>query len=234
MNLESKIESAKKVLDENLKSIEDENKKYTLKVKSEYQRKLKSIVEIDGVKYTVEKAYLKALEERKSLIISLTNEQNSKKQMIILDELKKINEIIDAYDEFTLREGNINKLSNEYKENNKFKKASYVASCIDQIISYIDEEINKIKEELKSQKKISEINSREELDKIYALSSNIINFSNLKSSLKGLLKYNGTNISSSKDIKRLTNNLDSYGCKIVNTLYNLIFNHNLNLLIILL
>ena len=85
MNLESKIESAKKVLDENLKSIEDENKKYTLKVKSEYQRKLKSIVEIDGVKYTVEKAYLKALEERKSLIISLTNEQNSKKQMIILD-----------------------------------------------------------------------------------------------------------------------------------------------------
>lgn len=232
MNLESKIESAKKVLDENLKSIEDENKKYTLKVKSEYQRKLKSIVEIDGVKYTVEKAYLKALEERKSLIISLTNEQNSKKQMIILDELKKINEIIDAYDEFTLREGNINKLSNEYKENNKFKKASYVASCIDQIISYIDEEINKIKEELKSQKKISEINSREELDKIYALSSNIINFSNLKSSLKGLLKYNGTNISSSKDIKRLTNNLDSYGCKIVNTLYNLIFNHNLNMNII--
>lgn len=232
MNLESKIESAKKVLDENLKSIEDENKKYTLKVKSEYQRKLKSIVEIDGVKYTVEKAYLKALEERKSLIISLTNEQNSKKQMIILDELKKINEIIDAYDEFTLREGNINKLSNEYKENNKFKKASYVASCIDQIISYIDEEINKIKEELKSQKKISEINSREELDKIYALSSNIINFSNLKSSLKGLLKYNGTNISSSKDIKKLTNNLDSYGCKIVNTLYNLIFNHNLNMNII--
>lgn len=232
MNLESKIESAKKVLDENLKSIEDENKKYTLKVKSEYQRKLKSIVEIDGVKYTVEKAYLKALEERKSLIISLTNEQNSKKQMIILDELKKINEIIDAYDEFTLRESNINKLSNEYKENNKFKKASYVASCIDQIISYIDEEINKIKEELKSQKKISEINSREELDKIYALSSNIINFSNLKSSLKGLLKYNGTNISSSKDIKKLTNNLDSYGCKIVNTLYNLIFNHNLNMNII--
>ena len=232
MNLESKIESAKKVLDENLKSIEEENKKYTLKVKSEYQRKLKSIVEIDGVKYTVEKAYLKALEERKSLIISLTNEQNSKKQMIILDELKKINEIIDAYDEFTLREGNINKLSNEYKENNKFKKASYVASCIDQIISYIDEEINKIKEELKSQKKISEINSREELDKIYALSSNIINFSNLKSSLKGLLKYNGTNISSSKDIKKLTNNLDSYGCKIVNTLYNLIFNHNLNMNII--
>lgn len=229
MNLESKIESAKKVLDENLKSIEDENKKYTLKVKSEYQRKLKSIVEIDGVKYTVEKAYLKALEERKSLIISLTNEQNSKKQMIILDELKKINEIIDAYDEFTLREGNINKLSNEYKENNKFKKASYVASCIDQIISYIDEEINKIKEELKSQKKISEINSKEELDKIYALSSNIINFSNLKSSLKGLLKYNGTNISSSKDIKKLTNNLDSYGCKIVNTLYNLIFYHNLNM-----
>ncbi len=232
MNLESKIKSAKKVLDENLKSIEDENKKYTLKVKSEYQRKLKSIVEIDGVKYTVEKAYLKALEERKSLIISLTNEQNSKKQMIILDELKKINEIIDAYDEFTLREGNINKLSNEYKENNKFKKASYVASCIDQIISYIDEEINKIKEELKSQKKISEINSREELDKIYALSSNMINFSNLKSSLKGLLKYNGTNISSSKDIKKLTNNLDSYGCKIVNTLYNLIFNHNLNMNII--
>ena len=232
MNLESKIKSAKKVLDENLKSIEEENKKYTLKVKSEYQRKLKSIVEIDGVKYTVEKAYLKALEERKSLIISLTNEQNSKKQMIILDELKKINEIIDAYDEFTLREGNINKLSNEYKENNKFKKASYVASCIDQIISYIDEEINKIKEELKSQKKISEINSREELDKIYALSSNIINFSNLKSSLKGLLKYNGTNISSSKDIKKLTNNLDSYGCKIVNTLYNLIFNHNLNMNII--
>ena len=229
MNLESKIESAKKVLDENLKSIEDENKKYTLKVKSEYQRKLKSIVEIDGVKYTVEKAYLKALEERKSLIISLTNEQNSKKQMIILDELKKINEIIDAYDEFTLREGNISKLSNEYKENNKFKKASYVASCIDQIISYIDEEINKIKEELKSQKKISEINSKEELDKIYALSSNIINFSNLKSSLKGLLKYNGTNISSSKDIKKLTNNLDSYGCKIVNTLYNLIFYHNLNM-----
>ena len=232
MNLESKIKSAKKVLDENLKSIEDENKKYTLKVKSEYQRKLKSIVEIDGVKYTVEKAYLKALEERKSLIISLTNEQNSKKQMIILDELKKINEIIDAYDEFTLREGNINKLSNEYKENNKFKNASYVASCIDQIISYIDEEINKIKEELKSQKKISEINSREELDKIYALSSNMINFSNLKSSLKGLLKYNGTNISSSKDIKKLTNNLDSYGCKIVNTLYNLIFNHNLNMNII--
>lgn len=229
MNLESKIESAKKVLDENLKSIEDENKKYTLKVKSEYQRKLKSIVEIDGVKYTVEKAYLKALEERKSLIISLTNEQNSKKQMIILDELKKINEIIDLYDEFTLREGNISKLSNEYKENNKFKKASYVASCIDQIISYIDEEINKIKEELKSQKKISEINSKEELDKIYALSSNIINFSNLKSSLKGLLKYNGTNISSSKDIKKLTNNLDSYGCKIVNTLYNLIFYHNLNM-----
>lgn len=229
MNLESKIESAKKVLDENLKSIEDENKKYTLKVKSEYQRKLKSIVEIDGVKYTVEKAYLKALEERKSLIISLTNEQNSKKQMIILDELKKINEIIDAYDEFTLREGNISKLSNEYKENNKFKKASYVASCIDQIISYIDEEINKIKEELKSQKKISEINNKEELDKIYALSSNIINFSNLKSSLKGLLKYNGTNISSSKDIKNLTNNLDSYGCKIVNTLYNLIFYHNLNM-----
>ena len=229
MNLESKIESAKKVLDENLKSIEDENKKYTLKVKSEYQRKLKSIVEIDGVKYTVEKAYLKALEERKSLIISLTNEQNSKKQMIILDELKKINEIIDAYDEFTLREGNISKLSNEYKENNKFKKASYVASCIDQIISYIDEEINKIKEELKSQKKISEINNKEELDKIYALSSNIINFSNLKSSLKGLLKYNGTNISSSKDIKKLTNNLDTYGCKIVNTLYNLIFYHNLNM-----
>ena len=144
--------------------------------------------------------------------------------MIILDELKKINEIIDAYDEFTLREGNINKLSNEYKENNKFKKASYVDSCIDQIISYIDEEINKIKEELKSQKKISEINSREELDKIYALSSNIINFSNLKSSLKGLLKYNGTNISSSKDIKKLTNNLDSYGCKIVNTLYNIGYN----------
>ena len=229
MNLESKIESVKKVLDENLKSIEDENKKYTLKVKSEYQRKLKSIVEIDGVKYTVEKAYLKALEERKSLIISLTNEQNSKKQMIILDELKKINEIIDLYDEFTLREGNINKLSNEYKENNKFKKASYVASCIDQITSFIEKEIDKIKDELKKQKEISEISNKEELDKIYALSSNIINFSNLKSSLKGLLKYNGTNISSSKDIKKLTNNLDSYGCKIVNTLYNLIFNHNLNM-----
>ena len=232
MNLESKIESAKKVLNENLKSVDDENNKYTLKVKSEYQKKLKSIVVIDGVKYTVEEAYLKALEERANLITSLNKEQNSKKQMVILDELKNINEVINAYDDFTLREGNINKLSNEYKENNKFKKASYVASCIDQIISYIDEEINKIKEELKNQKKISEINSKEELDKIYALSSNIINFSNLKSSLKELLKYNGTNISSSKDIRKLTNNLDSYGCKIVNTLYNLIFNHNLNMNII--
>lgn len=191
-----------------------------------------SIVTIDGVDYTVEEAYKKALNDRKYLIASLNDEQNSSKQMIILDKLKLINEVIGAYEKFALEQSDINKLSNEYKENSKFKKASYVASCIDQIISYIDEEINKIKEELKSQREISEINNKEELDKIYSLSSNIINFSNLKSSLKGLLKYDGTSINSSKDIKKLTNNLDSYGCKIVNTLYNLIFNHNLNMNII--
>ena len=232
MNLESKIDCIKKVLEKQLKSIDNENDNYSLKVKKDYQKKLDSIVTIDGVDYTVEEAYKKALNDRKYLIASLNDEQNSSKQMIILDKLKLINEVIGAYEKFALEQSDINKLSNEYKENSKFKKASYVASCIDQIISYIDEEINKIKEELKSQRKISEINSKEELDKIYSLSSNIINFSNLKSSLKGLLKYDGTNISSSKDIKKLTNNLDSYGCKIVNTLYNLIFNHNLNMNII--
>lgn len=232
MNLESKIDCIKKVLEKQLKSIDNENDNYSLKVKKDYQKKLDSIVTIDGVNYTVEEAYKKALNDRKYLIASLNDEQNSSKQMIILDKLKLINEVIGAYEKFALEQSDINKLSNEYKENSKFKKASYVASCIDQIISYIDEEINKIKEELKSQRKISEINSKEELDKIYSLSSNIINFSNLKSSLKGLLKYDGTNISSSKDIKKLTNNLDSYGCKIVNTLYNLIFNHNLNMNII--
>lgn len=232
MNLESKIDCIKKVLEKQLKSIDNENDNYSLKVKKDYQKKLDSIVTIDGVDYTVEEAYKKALNDRKYLIASLNDEQNSSKQMIILDKLKLINEVIGAYEKFALEQSDINKLSNEYKENSKFKKASYVASCIDQIISYIDEEINKIKEELKSQRKISEINSKEELDKIYSLSSNIINFSNLKSSLNGLLKYDGTNISSSKDIKKLTNNLDSYGCKIVNTLYNLIFNHNLNMNII--
>lgn len=232
MNLESKIESAKKVLDENLKSIDDENNNYFLKVKNEYQEKLNSIVTIDGVKYTIKEAYLKALKERKDLINSLNNEQNSKKQMIILDELKYINEVIDTYEEFTLREDNINKLFNEYKENNKFKKASYVASYIDQITSYIEKEISKVKEELKNQRNISEINNKEELDKIYSLSSSIINFTNLKSSLKQLLKYNGVNVSSSEDIELLANNLDSYGSKVVNTLYNLIFNHNLNMNII--
>lgn len=232
MNLESKIDCIKKVLEKQLKSIDNENDNYSLKVKKDYQKKLDSIVTIDGVNYTVEEAYKKALNDRKYLIASLNDEQNSSKQIIILDKLKLINEVIGAYEKFALEQSDINKLSNEYKENSKFKKASYVASCIDQIISYIDEEINKIKEELKSQRKISEINSKEELDKIYSLSSNIINFSNLKSSLKGLLKYDGTNISSSKDIKKLTNNLDSYGCKIVNTLYNLIFNHNLNMNII--
>lgn len=232
MNLESKIDCIKKVLEKQLKSIDNENDNYSLKVKKDYQKKLDSIVTIDGVNYTVEEAYKKALNDRKYLIASLNDEQNSSKQMIILDKLKLINEVIGAYEKFALEQSDINKLSNEYKENSKFKKASYVASCIDQIISYIDEEINKIKEELKSQRKISEINSKEELDKIYSLSSNIINFSNLKSSLKGLLKYDGTNISSSKDIKKLTNNLDLYGCKIVNTLYNLIFNHNLNMNII--
>lgn len=232
MNLESKIECIKKVLEKQLKSIDNENDNYSLKVKKDYQKKLDSIVTIDGVDYTVEEAYKKALNDRKYLIASLNDEQNSSKQMIILDKLKLINEVIGAYEKFTLEQSDINKLSNEYKENSKFKKASYVASCIDQIISYIDEEINKIKEELKSQRKISEINNKEELDKIYFLSSNIINFSNLKSSLKGLLKYDGTSINSSKDIKKLTNNLDSYGCKIVNTLYNLIFNHNLNMNII--
>ncbi len=232
MNLESKIECIKKVLEKQLKSIDNENDNYSLKVKKDYQKKLDSIVTIDGVDYTVEEAYKKALNDRKYLIASLNDEQNSSKQMIILDKLKLINEVIGAYEKFTLEQSDINKLSNEYKENSKFKKASYVASCIDQIISYIDEEINKIKEELKSQRKISEINNKEELDKIYSLSSNIINFSNLKSSLKGLLKYDGTSINSSKDIKKLTNNLDSYGCKIVNTLYNLIFNHNLNMNII--
>lgn len=232
MNLESKIECIKKVLEKQLKSIDNENDNYSLKVKKDYQKKLDSIVTIDGVDYTVEEAYKKALNDRKYLIASLNDEQNSSKQMIILDKLKLINEVIGAYEKFTLEQSDINKLSNEYKENSKFKKASYVASCIDQIISYIDEEINKIKEELKSQREISEINNKEELDKIYSLSSNIINFSNLKSSLKGLLKYDGTNINSSKDIKKLTNNLDSYGCKIVNTLYNLIFNHNLNMNII--
>ena len=232
MNLESKIECIKKVLEKQLKSIDNENDNYSLKVKKDYQKKLDSIVTIDGVDYTVEEAYKKALNDRKYLIASLNDEQNSSKQMIILDKLKLINEVIGAYEKFALEQSDINKLSNEYKENSKFKKASYVASCIDQIISYIDEEINKIKEELKSQRKISEINSKEELDKIYSLSSNIINFSNLKSSLKGLLKYDGTSINSSKDIKKLTNNLDSYGCKIVNTLYNLIFNHNLNMNII--
>lgn len=232
MNLESKIECIKKVLEKQLKSIDNENDNYSLKVKKDYQKKLDSIVTIDGVDYTVEEAYKKALNDRKYLIASLNDEQNSSKQMIILDKLKLINEVIGAYEKFTLEQSDINKLSNEYKENSKFKKASYVASCIDQIISYIDEEINKIKEELKSQRKISEINNKEELDKIYSLSSNIINFSNLKSSLKGLLKYDGTSINSSKDIKKLTNNLDSYGCKIVNTLYNLIFYHNLNMNII--
>lgn len=232
MNLESKIDCIKKVLEKQLKSIDNENDNYSLKVKKDYQKKLDSIVTIDGVDYTVEEAYKKALNDRKYLIASLNDEQNSSKQMIILDKLKLINEVIGAYEKFTLEQSDINKLSNEYKENSKFKKASYVASCIDQIISYIDEEINKIKEELKSQRKISEINNKEELDKIYSLSSNIINFSNLKSSLKGLLKYDGTSINSSKDIKKLTNNLDSYGCKIVNTLYNLIFNHNLNMNII--
>ena len=232
MNLESKIECIKKVLEKQLKSIDNENDNYSLKVKKDYQKKLDSIVTIDGVDYTVEEAYKKALNDRKYLIASLNDEQNSSKQMIILDKLKLINEVIGAYEKFTLEQSDINKLSNEYKENSKFKKASYVASCIDQIISYIDEEINKIKEELKSQREISEINNKEELDKIYSLSSNIINFSNLKSSLKGLLKYDGTNINSSKDIKKLTNNLDSYGCKIVNTLYNLIFYHNLNMNII--
>ncbi len=232
MNLESKIECIKKVLEKQLKSIDNENDNYSLKVKKDYQKKLDSIVTIDGVDYTVEEAYKKALNDRKYLIASLNDEQNSSKQMIILDKLKLINEVIGAYEKFALEQSDINKISNEYKENSKFKKASYVASCIDQIISYIDEEINKIKEELKSQRKISEINNKEELDKIYSLSSNIINFSNLKSSLKGLLKYDGTSINSSKDIKKLTNNLDSYGCKIVNTLYNLIFNHNLNMNII--
>lgn len=232
MNLESKIECIKKVLEKQLKSIDNENDNYSLKVKKDYQKKLDSIVTIDGVDYTVEEAYKKALNDRKYLIASLNDEQNSSKQMIILDKLKLINEVIGAYEKFALEQSDINKLSNEYKENSKFKKASYVVSCIDQIISYIDEEINKIKEELKSQRKISEINNKEELDKIYSLSSNIINFSNLKSSLKGLLKYDGTSINSSKDIKKLTNNLDSYGCKIVNTLYNLIFNHNLNMNII--
>lgn len=232
MNLESKIECIKKVLEKQLKSIDNENDNYSLKVKKDYQKKLDSIVTIDGVDYTVEEAYKKALNDRKYLIASLNDEQNSSKQMIILDKLKLINEVIGAYEKFALEQSDINKLSNEYKENSKFKKASYVASCIDQIISYIDEEINIIKEELKSQRKISEINNKEELDKIYSLSSNIINFSNLKSSLKGLLKYDGTSINSSKDIKKLTNNLDSYGCKIVNTLYNLIFNHNLNMNII--
>lgn len=232
MNLESKIECIKKVLEKQLKSIDNENDNYSLKVKKDYQKKLDSIVTIDGVDYTVEEAYKKALNDRKYLIASLNDEQNSSKQMIILDKLKLINEVIGAYEKFTLEQSDINKISNEYKENSKFKKASYVASCIDQIISYIDEEINKIKEELKSQRKISEINNKEELDKIYSLSSNIINFSNLKSSLKGLLKYDGTSINSSKDIKKLTNNLDSYGCKIVNTLYNLIFYHNLNMNII--
>lgn len=232
MNLESKIECIKKVLEKQLKSIDNENDNYSLKVKKDYQKKLDSIVTIDGVDYTVEEAYKKALNDRKYLIASLNDEQNSSKQMIILDKLKLINEVIGAYEKFALEQSDINKLSNEYKENSKFKKASYVASCIDQIISYIDEEINKIKEELKSQRKISEINNKEELDKIYSLSSNIINFSNLKSSLKGLLKYDGTSINSSKDIKKLTNNLDSYGCKIVNTLYNLIFYHNLNMNII--
>ena len=232
MNLESKIECIKKVLEKQLKSIDNENDNYSLKVKKDYQKKLDSIVTIDGVDYTVEEAYKKALNDRKYLIASLNDEQNSSKQMIILDKLKLINEVIGAYEKFALEQSDINKISNEYKENSKFKKASYVASCIDQIISYIDEEINKIKEELKSQREISEINNKEELDKIYSLSSNIINFSNLKSSLKGLLKYDGTNINSSKDIKKLTNNLDSYGCKIVNTLYNLIFNHNLNMNII--
>lgn len=232
MNLESKIDCIKKVLEKQLKSIDNENDNYSLKVKKDYQKKLDSIVTIDGVDYTVEEAYKKALNDRKYLIASLNDEQNSSKQMIILDKLKLINEVIGAYEKFTLEQSDINKLSNEYKENSKFKKASYVASCIDQIISYIDEEINKIKEELKSQRKISEINNKEELDKIYSLSSNIINFSNLKSSLKGLLKYDGTSINSSKDIKKLTNNLDSYGCKIVNTLYNLIFYHNLNMNII--
>lgn len=232
MNLESKIECIKKVLEKQLKSIDNENDNYSLKVKKDYQKKLDSIVTIDGVDYTVEEAYKKALNDRKYLIASLNDEQNSSKQMIILDKLKLINEVIGAYEKFALEQSDINKLSNEYKENSKFKKASYVASCIDQIISYIDEEINKIKEELKSQREISEINNKEELDKIYSLSSNIINFSNLKSSLKGLLKYDGTNINSSKDIKKLTNNLDSYGCKIVNTLYNLIFYHNLNMNII--
>lgn len=232
MNLESKIECIKKVLEKQLKSIDNENYNYSLKVKKDYQKKLDSIVTIDGVDYTVEEAYKKALNDRKYLIASLNDEQNSSKQMIILDKLKLINEVIGAYEKFALEQSDINKLSNEYKENSKFKKSSYVASCIDQIISYIDEEINKIKEELKSQRKISEINNKEELDKIYSLSSNIINFSNLKSSLKGLLKYDGTSINSSKDIKKLTNNLDSYGCKIVNTLYNLIFYHNLNMNII--
>ena len=232
MNLESKIECIKKVLEKQLKSIDNENDNYSLKVKKDYQKKLDSIVTIDGVDYTVEEAYKKALNDRKYLIASLNDEQNSSKQMIILDKLKLINEVIGAYEKFALEQSDINKLSNEYKENSKFKRASYVASCIDQIISYIDEEINKIKEELKSQREISEINNKEELDKIYSLSSNIINFSNLKSSLKGLLKYDGTSINSSKDIKKLTNNLDSYGCKIVNTLYNLIFNHNLNMNII--
>lgn len=232
MNLESKIECIKKVLEKQLKSIDNENDNYSLKVKKDYQKKLDSIVTIDGVDYTVEEAYKKALNDRKYLIASLNDEQNSSKQMIILDKLKLINEVIGAYEKFALEQSDINKLSNEYKENSKFKKASYVASCIDQIISYLDEEINKIKEELKSQREISEINNKEELDKIYSLSSNIINFSNLKSSLKGLLKYDGTSINSSKDIKKLTNNLDSYGCKIVNTLYNLIFNHNLNMNII--
>ena len=163
MNLESKIECIKKVLEKQLKSIDNENDNYSLKVKKDYQKKLDSIVTIDGVDYTVEEAYKKALNDRKYLIASLNDEQNSSKQMIILDKLKLINEVIGAYEKFALEQSDINKLSNEYKENSKFKKASYVASCIDQIISYIDEEINKIKEELKSQREISEINNKEEL-----------------------------------------------------------------------
>lgn len=232
MNLETKIDCIKKVLEKQLKSIDNENDNYSLKVKKDYQKKLESIVTIDDVDYTVEEACKKALNDRKYLIASLSDEQNSSKQMIILDKLKLINEVIGTYEKIALEQSDINKLSNEYKENSKFKKASYVASCVDQIISYIEKEISEVKEELRNQRQISEICKKEELDKIYSLSSSIINFSNLKSSLKELLKYNGANVSSSEDIKRLTNNLDVYGSKVVNTFYNLIFRHNLDMNII--
>ena len=102
MNLESKIDCIKKVLEKQLKSIDNENDNYSLKVKKDYQKKLDSIVTIDGVNYTVEEAYKKALNDRKYLIASLNDEQNSSKQMIILDKLKLINEVIGAYEKFAL------------------------------------------------------------------------------------------------------------------------------------